>query len=189
MKTTTEIAAEAYAQGRIDAGEPAFMDRDGFTSNVTVGAFVHRYAEAHARGQQVALITAWATFMANDGRTVLDTEPVEEVEDEMATTEQVAALHAEAVGSIPGACGISRTYLGSRTLRCTLRLGHQGKHAAAVAGSNTVTWTTDESDQALADRIHYTPASTYSTQVHRTGYPVNVPTSEQVAADLTNQEV
>lgn len=176
MQSNIEIKAEAYAQGRIDAGEPAFMDRDDFTSNVTVGAFVHQVAQT---GGQVPLITAWATFMATGGRTVIETEPDQDVEDEMATTDQVEAMRAAL-----DVCMSSRTFMGGPTVRCSLRLGHRASHAANLRGV-IKTWTTDESDQALAERIHYVPASTYSTQVTRTRYPVAVSTDDQVAADMS----
>lgn len=181
MSSNIEIKAEAYAQGRIDAGEPAFMDRDDFTSNVTVGAFVHQVAQA---GDQVPLITAWATFMATGGRTVIETE-TQEVEDEMATTDEVERMRAAL-----DICMSSRTFMGGPTIRCSLRLGHRASHAANLRGV-IKTWTTEESDQALADRVHYVPASTYSTEVTRTRYPVSVATDDQVAADLsaTRQEV
>lgn len=184
--TNDHIAATAYAQGRIDAGEPAFMD-DGFTANTTVGAFAHHYAEAVQAGHEPVLITAWSVFMETGGRTVIVTEPVEDTEDEMATTVEVAALR-DALDN--GACMISRTYLGGPTLRCHLRLGHSpnAKHAATVMGQ-THLWTTAESDQALAERIHFVPASTYSTEVTTTRYPVS--TDAQVSADLSavKQEV
>jgi len=171
---SNQQVAEAYARGRIDAGEPPFMDTDDFTSNITTGAFAFAFATAVEEGHDVSLNTAWTTFMATSGRTVVH-DDVDTPEDEMATVAEVHALRAEP-------CGISRTYLGGPTVRCHLRLGHQEKHAAMV-GARTFTWTTAESDQALSDRIRYVPASRYSTQVTRTAYPV-VASDEQVSADI-----
>lgn len=169
--------AEAYAQGRIDAGEPAFMDTDDFTSNVTTGAFAYAYETAVAQGHETALVTAWAVFMATSGRTVVH-DDADTPEDEMATVAEVHTLR-----SITDPCMISRTYLGGPTVRCHLRLGHgpQEKHAAMVNG-RTFTWTTAESDQAVADRIHYVPAERYSTQVTTTR--VVVASDEQVSVDI-----
>lgn len=175
--------AEAYAQGRIDAGEPAFMDTDNFTSNVTTGAFAYAYETAVAQGREASLVTAWGVFMATSGRTVVH-DDVDTPEDEMAT---VAEVHALRVVTDP--CMITRTYLGGPTgVRCHLHLGHQDKHAAMIGG-RTFTWTTAESDQALNDRIRYVPASTHSTLVTRTAYPV-VASDEQVSAAIpVKQEV
>lgn len=185
---TDHIKAEAYAQGRIDAGEPAFMDPDGFTSNTTVGAFAHHFQQAKADGHDLLLISAWSTFMSESGRTVIATDHVEDPEDEMPTVEQVQTLHQEL-----GQCGMSRTYVGAATVRCTLRLGHSplAKHTYTDGRGNVLTWTTDESDQLLAERAHYVPASRYSTEVTTTRVAVSVPSSvasdEQVAADLTKE--
>jgi hypothetical protein len=178
MQSNAAIKAEAYAQGRIDAGEPAFMDTDGFSSTTTTGAFAFHYDKAVNEGHDVNLTTAWAVFMEAAGRTVIHTD-TDTPEDEMATVEETQALR----DALDNTCGMSRTYVGGPTVRCDLRLGHspRAKHTAIVSG-NRVEWTTQESDQALADRIHYVPASTYSTEVTTTRYPVS--TDAQVAADL-----
>lgn len=182
--TKNYIVAQAYAQGRIDAGEPAFMDPDGFASNATVGAFAYHYSHAVEGGQDIALITAWATFMEQGGRTVIITGDTDTHEDEMATVAEAQALH-EALGT----CGMSRTFVGGPTVRCTLRLGHssKAKHTYTTSDNVVLTWTTEESDQILADRVHYVPASTYSTEVTTTGYPVS--TDAQVAADMSQSPV
>jgi hypothetical protein len=186
MEITNEfIAAEAYALGRIHAGDPAFMDPDGFSTAATVGAFAYHYQAAVQAGHQMTLDGGWTVFMSEGGRTVVHTGDTDTPEDEMATSAEVARLR-EVLDS--GLCLVSRTFLGGHTYRCTLRLGHASKkHAyAGVDGKAVATWSTEESDQALADRIHYVPASTYSTQVTTTRYPVA--TDEQVSADLSPAE-
>lgn len=182
MKFTNEhVAATAYAQGRLDAGEPAFMDPDGFTHNATVGAFAFHYAKAAAEGHELVLITAWSVFMETAGRTV--------VHDDADTHGDHMAMAAQD-GLDAGACGMSRTFAGGPTVRCSLRLGHspRAKHTYNLNGTQ-LEWTTEESDQILADRVHYVPASTYSTEVTRTAYPVS--TDAQVGTDLSRvtQEV
>lgn len=180
---SNEQVAEAYARGRIDAGEPAFMDTDNYTSNVTTGAFAFAFATAAAEGHDVSLNTAWTVFMGTSGRTVVH-DDVDTPEDEMATVAEAQALRA----ALDVPCGSSRTYLGGPTVRCHLPVGHQGKHAVMVTG-RTYTWTTTESDQALNDRIRYVPASRYSTEVTHTAYPV-VASDEQVSAAIpVKQEV
>lgn len=182
--TNAFIAAEAYAQGRTDAGDEAIMDVDGFTSTTTVGAFAYHYAAAVEAGHDMTLPTAWAVFVSERGRTVVHTGDTDTPEDEMATAGEVKELR-ELLDS--GLCLVSRTFLGGQTYRCTLRLGHTTKkHAYAPGGTVVATWSTQESDQALADRIHFVPASTYSTLVTTTT-PALAPvaTDEQVSADLS----
>lgn len=185
MEITNEfIAAEAYALGRVHAGDPAFMDPDGFSTAATVGAFAYHYQAAVQAGHHMALDAAWTVFMSQGGRTVVHTGDTDTPEDEMATAGEVQKLR-EVLDS--GLCLVSRTFLGGQTYRCTLRLGHASKkHAYAPGGEAVATWSTEESDQALADRIHFVPASTYSTQVTTTRYPVA--TDEQVSADLSPAE-
>lgn len=194
MKVTNHhIAAEAYAQGRIDAGEPAFMDPDGFTSAATVGSFAFHYANAAVAGHDMVLPTAWAVFMSEAGRTVIDTGHDDTPEDEMPTVSQTQALRDELD---TGACMLTRTYVGGSTYRCHLPLGHGEKHTAMGAG-RTLTWTTQESDQVLSDRINrvnFVPARQYSTEVATTRVAVTVPghiaSDDQVAADVhASQEV
>jgi hypothetical protein len=188
MEITREfIAAEAYAQGRIDAGEVAFMDPDGFSSAATVGAFAYHYAAAAEAGHSLTLSGAWDVFVSEGGRTVVHTGDTDTHEDEMATDGEVKALR-DVLDS--GLCLVSRTFLGGRTYRCTLRLGHSTKkHVYAPDGKAVATWSTEESDQALADRIHFVPASPYSTLVTTTSLPpVAVATDEQVSTDVPAQE-
>jgi hypothetical protein len=187
MQITREfIAAEAYAQGRIDAGEVAFMDPDGFSSAATVGAFAYHYAGATGAGHDLTLSGAWDVFVSAGGRTVIHTD-TDTHEDEMATDSEVKALR-DVLDS--GLCLVSRTFLGGQTYRCTLRLGHSTKkHVYAPDGKAVATWSTEESDQALADRIHFVPASRYSTLVTTTPLPpVAAATDEQVATDVPARE-
>lgn len=171
------IKAEAYAQGRIDSGgDAAFMDTDDFTSNVTTGAFAFQFETATRAGHEVNLSTAWAVFVSTGGRTVV-IDTTETTEDEMATVAQADAIREES-----GLCMLSRTYVGSGTVRCRLPLGHREHDHVSMLHGRTVKFATDESDQALNDRIRYVPAETYSTEVTYTRYPVA--TDEQVAIDL-----
>lgn len=181
-KRQVQAIAEAYARGRLDTGEPAFMDTDDFTSNATSGAFAFAYASALDVGHEVSLSTAWSVFVSQSGRTVV-VDDTEIIEDEMATVAQADAIREDS-----GLCMLSRTFAGVGTVRCRLPLGHREHDHVSMLSGRTVTFTTDESDQALNDRIHYVPASRYSTKVTTTAYPVA--TDEQVSAALPlKQEV
>lgn len=181
-KHQVQAIAEAYARGRLDTGEPAFMDADGISTAATSGSFAFQYASALDTGHEVSLSTAWTVFQSQSGRTVV-VDDTEIIEDEMATVAQ-----ADAIREASGLCMLSRTYAGSGTVRCRLPLGHREIDHVSMLGGRTVTFTTDESDQALNDRIHYVPAERYSAKVTTTAYPVA--TDEQVSAALPlTQEV
>lgn len=156
MAATIEyLIAEAYARGRTDAGDHAFMD-DGFSTATTTGAFAFRYAEAHppaVDGGSVPLLplaAAWSVFCETLGRSV-EAEHAEQAEEEMATREQVAAVAAALEpGQWPAVCMVRATYPGGQQLTCTLAAGHSGPHTATVNGRVVDTWTNMSSDAAVS---------------------------------------